>query len=92
MRLLVAESNVLVKDNEPLNSNPASESGINEADDCPMQSRDVLTPNIEVSNRFSALAVEENNKGDATFEDTRQNQMPNKKKKSPNQIKSKLQM
>ena len=32
MRLLVAESNVLDKDNnEPLDSNPASESGINEA-------------------------------------------------------------
>ena len=78
MRLLVAESNVLDKDNEPLDSNPASESGINEADDCPMQSRDVLTPNIKVSNRFSSLAVDENNTGDATSED----QTPNKKKKT----------
>ena len=45
MRLLVAESNLIVKDNtddELLNHNLNSEPGINEADDCSIQ----LGPNI----------------------------------------------
>ena len=73
MRLLVAESNIIVKDNtdnELLNHNLNSEPGINEADDCSIQ----LDLNIQVSNRFSTLAVKENSLGKAittTTEDTR---------------------
>lgn len=88
-------SNVIVKDNAPLNCNPASEPGNNEADDCTIEPRDVLIPNIKVSNSFSALAIEENNTGKATSKDTRQNQTHEKKKKnrvSSNQRKSNLQM
>ena len=76
MRLLVAESNLIVKDNtdnELLNHNLNIEPGINEADDCTIQ----LDPNIQVSNRFSTLAVKENSSGKATTtttEDTRPKQ------------------
>ena len=63
MRLLVAGSNTAIKKSQSPKHNPEIEqSGPNRADECTTQEqmKDTLIPNIQMSNRFSALDTNQN--------------------------------
>ena len=64
MRLLVAESNTAIEKSQSPKYNPEIEqlSGPNGADECTTQEqmKDILIPNIQISNRFSALDTDQN--------------------------------
>lgn len=95
MRLLVAELNAIVKENEQLNHKHIIEqSGSNEAEDCTTQLEDVVNPNIQLGNRFSVLGVQENNKGEeaiiiAQDQDTQKENTLSKEKKRKKKSKTK---
>ena len=60
MRLLVAESNTAIEKSQSPKHNPETEqSGPNGADECTtqVQIKDTLSPNSQISNRFSALPI-----------------------------------
>ena len=63
MRLLVAESNTAIEKSQSSKHNPEIEqSGPNEADECTtqVQMKNTLNPNIQISNRFSSLNIDQN--------------------------------
>ena len=88
MRLLIAETNGVVE-----NNNVVEQKLCNEADEC-TQSKDVINPNIELSNRFSVLENEQVNvdKLGATSNQKTEEDKEQKKKKSKTKAKKKQQM
>ena len=69
MHLLVAELNTAIEKSQLPKQNPEIEqSGPNGADECTTQEqmKDTLIPNIQISNRFSALDTDQNYTEDST--------------------------
>ena len=93
MRLLVAESNAAIEKSQSPNHNHGTEqSRPNGAGECSteLQTRDIVNPNIQISNRFSALSTDrkdQNNTGESTSQDA--SKMTGKKKKRKSKSKRK---